>query len=85
MIEKPGKDLTLPSSYRLVSLLPCLSKLFEFVLQCNIKCFLDSENAIPKHQFGFREKLGRVEQVDRVTGEIRKCFDQKKNTAQQSS
>ena len=78
MIAKPGKDLTLPSSYRPISLLPCLSKLFEIVLQSKIKCFLNSANAIPNHHFGFREKYGTVEQVDRVTSEIRKCFEQKK-------
>jgi len=32
MIPKPGKDHTIPSSYRPISLLSCLSKLFE-------KCF----------------------------------------------
>ena len=47
-------------------------------LYCKIKCFLDSENAIPNHQFAFREKHGTVEQVDRVTEEIRKCFEEKK-------
>ena len=78
LIAKSGNDLTLPSSYRTISLLPCLSKLFEIVLQSKIKCFLNSENAIPNHQFGFREKHGTVEQVDRVTSEIRKCFEQKK-------
>ena len=43
-----------------------------------MKCYLDTENAIPTHWFGFREKHGTVEQVERVTGEIRKCFEQKK-------
>ena len=78
-IAKPGKDL--PLYYRPIRLLPCLPKLFEIVLQSKIKCFLDSESIIPNHQFGFREKLGTVEEVDRVTGEIRKCFKQKKNIA----
>ena len=40
-----------------------------------MKCYTaDTENAIPNHQFGFREKHGTVEQVDRVTGEIRKSI-----------
>ena len=33
MILKPGKDSTIPSSYRPISLLSCLSKLFEKVFQ----------------------------------------------------
>ena len=52
-----------------------MSKLFEIVLQNKIKLILDSENIIPNHQFSFREKHGTVEQVDRVTGEITKCFE----------
>ena len=55
-----------------------MSKLFEIVLQSKIKYILNSENAIPSHQFGFREKYGTVEQADKVTSEIRKCFEQKK-------
>ena len=77
MKAKPAKYLTLPSSYWPISLLPYLSKLFQTVLQIKIKCFLDSENAIPNHQFGFGEKHGTVEQVDRVTGETRKCLEKK--------
>ena len=41
-----------------------------------MKYYLDTENAIPNIQFGFREKHGTVEQVDRVTGKGRKCFEQ---------
>ena len=85
LIAKPGKDLSLPSSYWPISLIPCLSKLFEIVLQIVLyKSFLDSENPIPNHQFGFTEKCGKVEEVDRVTGEIRKCFQQKKIALQSS-
>ena len=78
LIPKPGKDLTLPSSYRPISLLPCLSKLFEKVLLLKIKPYLISRKIIPDHQFGFRENHGTIEQVNRITLEIRKCFEQKK-------
>ena len=43
-----------------------------------MKCYLDTENAIPNHQFGLRKKQGTVEQVDQVRGEIIKCYEQKK-------
>ena len=78
LIPKPGKDLTMPSSYRPISLLPCLSKIFERLLLSKIKPFLILHHIIPDHQFGFREKHGTIEQVNRITGEIRKCFEQKK-------
>ena len=78
LISKPGKDLTVPSSYRPISLLPCLSKVFEKILLLKIKPYLISRNIIPDHQFGFRENHGTIEQVNRITGEIRKWFEYKK-------
>jgi len=75
MILKPGKDPTLASSYRPISLLPCLSKLFEKVLLAKLFPYLQANNIIPSHQFGFREKHGTVEQVNRVTNEIRTAFE----------
>ena len=78
MIPKPGKDSTIASSYRPISLLSCLSKLFEKVFQKKILPFLNDGNIVPVHQFGFREKHGTIEQVNRLTGEIRKCFELKK-------
>ncbi len=78
MIPKPGKDSTVPSSYRPISLLPCLSKLFEKLLLMKITPILRERNIIPVHQFGFREHHGTIEQVNRLTGEIRKSFEDKK-------
>ena len=75
MILKPGKDPTLASSYRPISLLPCLSKLFEKVLQSKLMPYLLDCNIIPSHQFGFREKHGTIEQVNRITNEIRSAFE----------
>ena len=77
MILKPGKDPTLASSYRPISLLPCLSKLFEKVLLAKLFPYLQSKNIIPPHQFGFREQHGTIEQVNRVTNEIRTAFENK--------
>ena len=77
IIPKPGKDSTMPSSYRPISLLSCLSNLFKKVFQRKIIPFLNDRNIVPVHQFGFREKHGTIEQVNRLTGEIRKCFELK--------
>ena len=78
MILKPGKDLTVPSPYRPINLLSCLSKRFKKVLQMKIMSILNDRNIVPVHQFGFREKHGTIEQVNRLTGEIRKSFELKK-------
>ena len=75
MILKPGKDPTLAASYRPISLLPCFSKLFEKVLLSKLTPYLLNNNIIPTHQFGFREKHGTIEQVNRITNEIRSAFE----------
>lgn len=75
MIPKPGKDKTQPSSYRPISLLTCLSKLFEKMLLLRISPHLRINNTLPTHQFGFREKHGTIEQVNRITSEIRTAFE----------
>ena len=67
----------MPSSYRPISLLPCLSKLFEKVLLSKLKTFLVSNNVIPDHQFGFREAHSTVEQVNRLSQAIEKSFERR--------
>ncbi|KAH8360927.1 hypothetical protein KR084_008897, partial [Drosophila pseudotakahashii] len=62
MIPKPGKDHTIPSSYRPISLLSCLSKLLEKCLLTRMTPYLREQNLIPAHQFGFRESHGTIEQ-----------------------
>lgn len=77
MIPKPGKDITQVSSYRPISLLPVLSKIFERLILKSLAPHIDSRNLIPNHQFGFREKHSTVEQVHRITNLIRETFESK--------
>jgi len=71
MIHKAGKAKFQPSSYGTISLLPCLSKIFERLRGREaIKQHLESYNAITMHQFGFREKHGSIEQVNLIIFEI---------------
>ena len=72
VILKTGKDPTIASSYRPISLLPCLSKLFEKVLLAKLMPYLQENNVIP---FMFRENHGTIEQVNRITNEIRTAFE----------
>jgi len=53
-IHKPNKNPLDPKSYRPVALLPCVSKLFERVLEKRIRMFVDDRNLLPNYQFGFR-------------------------------
>lgn len=78
MINKPGKNENDVISYRPISLLPILSKLFEKALVRRIKPILIANKLIPDHQFGFRDKHGTVEQIHRIIDVISKDFEQKR-------
>lgn len=71
MIQKPGKPAEEVSSYRPISLLPVVSKIFEKLLLQRLLPILEAKNMIPKHQFGFRQKHSTIEQVHRVAKKIR--------------
>lgn len=77
MIPKPGKPPNVVSSYRPISLLPVLSKLFEKLFKKRMKLILEANNLIPNHQFGFRTQHSTVEQVHRVTQKIRQTLENK--------
>ena len=64
-------------SYRPISLLPVLSKLFEkfFITKLSI---LDQKRIIPDHQFGFRQKHATNEQAHCMTNEINKALESNK-------
>jgi len=74
MIPKTGKNHTIPSSYRPISLLSRLSKLVEKCLISRIIPYL-ARNVIPAHQFDFHQNHGTIEQVNRITSEIRTAFE----------
>lgn len=75
MIPKPGKPLEQPNSYRPISLLPVIGKLFERILLNRMKVHLNT--ILPQHQFGFRESHGTIEQVHRIIDTIGRCLENK--------
>lgn len=78
LIQKPGKPPTEKTSYRPITLLPCLSKLLEKLLLKRIKPVLENSDIIPQHQFGFRESHSTLEQVHRVVDVIENDFEEKR-------
>ncbi|KAK2577815.1 hypothetical protein KPH14_012697 [Odynerus spinipes] len=84
MIPKPGKPPNELTSYRLISLLPIISKLFEKLLLTRIRTPIIDDKVIPDHQFGFRNGHSTVEQTNRVFNAISNAIETK-NTAPQSS
>ncbi|GBM74695.1 putative RNA-directed DNA polymerase from transposon BS, partial [Araneus ventricosus] len=79
-IPKPNSDLSLPQNYRPISLLSCLSKVFESVLLRRLNQFLDDNNIIISEQFGFRKKLSTNHQLVRVTELIHDGFEKSETT-----
>lgn len=78
MIPKPGKPPTEATSYRPISLLPIMSKIFERLLLLKLNQIVPIQNLIPNHQFGFRQKHSTVQQCHRVVNEIMKSLEEKK-------
>lgn len=69
-IHKPGKDKSVASSYRPISLLKSLGKLYERVLVARLKDFVFTNNILIDEQFGFRPKHSCTHQLHRLTEHI---------------
>ena len=78
MIPKPGKDHSKVESYRPISLLSNMSKLFEKLLMEKLTIAVNQSDIIPAHQFGFRRRHSTIEQVHRLVSVVRKTFEEKK-------
>ena len=70
MIPKPGKPTDELTSYRPISLLQILSKVFEKVFIKKIQVILENSKVIPDYQFGFRNGHGTIEQIHRIVHKI---------------
>lgn len=77
MVLKPNKQENNIASYRPISLLPTMSKVFERLLQKRLLPILDALNILPDHQFGFRHGHGTSEQCHRVVKTIRESLEKK--------
>lgn len=75
MLLKPGKPPERATSYRPISLLPRMSKLFERLLLKRLKPLIEERYLIPDLQFGFKNKHSTIDQVHRVTSVISKAFE----------
>jgi len=75
MILKPGKKATEMKSYRPISLLPIMSKLFEKIFLKRLKPIIEGKNLLPNHQFGFRQRHSTIEQVHRLIDIIEKALE----------
>ncbi|GBO98417.1 Probable RNA-directed DNA polymerase from transposon X-element [Eumeta japonica] len=79
-IHKPGKPRDLPASYRPISLLSGLAKLFERVLKTRPSNHLSGKGLIIDEQFGFRPAHLCPQQVLRLVEYISEGFKTKLKT-----
>lgn len=80
-ILKPGKDPTLPSSYRPISLLSSVSKLFEKIILTRLLNVVDEHQIIMMEQFGFRRGHSTSHQLLRLSNTIKSNKAVAKSTA----
>ena len=78
MIHKPGKPPTRVTSYRPISLLPILSKIFERLFLKRLHKDANIATKIPTHQFGFRENHSTIQQCHRLVHGILTSLEEKK-------
>lgn len=79
-LPKPGKDNSLPTNYRPISLLSSLSKILERILLNGLIMHMELFNILPDFQFGFRRGHATVHQLSRVIGDLKDAQNLKKST-----
>lgn len=80
MFHKQGKPKGNCNSYRPISLLPTLSKIFERVILERLKLTLNEHHIVPSIQFGFREGHSTLQQLQRIVEIIECGYENKQYT-----
>ena len=79
-ILKPGNDPALPSSYRPISLLDTIGKLFEMILLARILHEVRVRGLLRDEHFGFRLRHKTSLQLARLVERITRNFGEKRLT-----
>lgn len=80
-IPKPGKKADSPDSYRPISLLSSVSKIFEKIIKDRILNFIEDNNILPRQQFGFRHEHNTIQPLVRIKRIVKNNFNEGKSTA----
>ena len=78
LIPIPGIPIYETSSYRPISLLPTLLKLFEKLLTNRLLPLLEDLKTLPDYQFGLGKQHSTIEQIHRITRNISQSLEKKK-------
>jgi hypothetical protein len=79
-ILKRGKECELSSSYRPISLLETIGKLFEKILLSRILCEVSGLGLLRDDQFGFKPKHSTTIQLARLVERVSRNFNEKRLT-----
>jgi hypothetical protein len=79
-ILKPGKDPTLPSSYRPISLLDTVGKVFEKILLARVVREVKERGLLRDEQFGFRPRYSTALQLGRLVERLNRNLDERRLT-----
>lgn len=77
LILKPNKPPENPESYRPISLLPTISKIFEKILLKRLLSIATNANIIPHTQFEFRAHHSTIHQLHRTVDHISSALEKK--------
>ena len=75
MLLKPDKPITLTTSYRSISLISSIMKLFERVTEQRLRSHLEHTGFINKHQSGFRRAKSTDDHLFRLSQSIKESFN----------
>ena len=75
---KPNKDPAQPASYRPLSLLSNIGKIFEKLILNRMYWYLENNTLLPEYQTGFRKERSTEDQLARLEHSINKSLKEKK-------
>ena len=79
MLLKPDKLPSLTTSYRPISLISSIMKLFERVIEQELRSHLEQIGFINKHQSGFRKAKSTDDQLFRLSQSIMESFNRREH------
>lgn len=79
-IPKKNKPENQPSSFRPISLLPCLGKVYECAFKERIELHCEDHNILPEDQFGFRSARSTTQALVILKTDVGHAFNQRTPT-----
>ena len=79
-IVKKNKSQNLLENYRPITLINCLSKLFEKMINCRIRYFIEKNQLFPKNFFSYRKGIGTIDLLKVIEDFVTQNFNKKQHT-----